>query len=528
MGELRTNYNSSPRADSLAQQKHLALVASIFVVALAIRCWWAFYTRFVSDDAFITFRYARQLIEGNGFTYNAGAPVYGTTTPLFTLLMASWYAIAPGNMTLGAFLFDLAAALASLALLAVMLQRTQITLPMQLMALGFLAVCVKVYRMDMSGAEMPWVVMWMMASWVALDAKRPALAGFFVGCLLWTRFDTVFWLLALCLVCTPKKVLVLFSVAGLTYLPWVVFATLYFGSPIPFTIIAKRIAYPTDFTQIPAHLALLLEYLSPLRFDFTPVALGLGCITLGIAFWQAARLRKQKIWLALPVFIVLEMMRLAVTGATMFSRYFVPFSWMAWILFAMALPNLWQASAHSKKLPAWVPWLCVVVCVIVLLAQGSERAVALREEQIFRHEASLKQMGFWLKANAAPNATVLLEPLGYVGYYSGLRMFDEVGLVTPSVVDLKKQGLPGTDYFAYLKPDYVILHCDDAVQLQTSSPVNGMTLTQTYIKRYLSNPLGFEPGDFVRSEGLSVSEPLPSNVLARNSCYEIWQRASIP
>ncbi|MBZ0305706.1 MAG: hypothetical protein K8I82_06525, partial [Anaerolineae bacterium] len=36
------------------------------------------------DDAFITFRYSRNLVEGNGFVYNPGDKVLGTTTPLYT------------------------------------------------------------------------------------------------------------------------------------------------------------------------------------------------------------------------------------------------------------------------------------------------------------------------------------------------------------------------------------------------------------------------------------------------------------
>lgn len=48
------------------------------------------------DDAYITFRYARNLIEGHGFVYNPGERVLGTTTPLYTLLMAG-LALATGS-----------------------------------------------------------------------------------------------------------------------------------------------------------------------------------------------------------------------------------------------------------------------------------------------------------------------------------------------------------------------------------------------------------------------------------------------
>lgn len=41
------------------------------------------------DDAFITFRYARNIVEGQGFVYNPGVSTLGTTTPLFTLLLTA-------------------------------------------------------------------------------------------------------------------------------------------------------------------------------------------------------------------------------------------------------------------------------------------------------------------------------------------------------------------------------------------------------------------------------------------------------
>ena len=36
------------------------------------------------DNSFITFRYARNLLSGEGFVYNPGQRVMGTTTPLYT------------------------------------------------------------------------------------------------------------------------------------------------------------------------------------------------------------------------------------------------------------------------------------------------------------------------------------------------------------------------------------------------------------------------------------------------------------
>ena len=39
------------------------------------------------DDAFITYRYARNIINGHGFVYNLNEPLLGTSTPLFCRLL---------------------------------------------------------------------------------------------------------------------------------------------------------------------------------------------------------------------------------------------------------------------------------------------------------------------------------------------------------------------------------------------------------------------------------------------------------
>ncbi|MCF7847729.1 MAG: hypothetical protein K9M45_02675 [Kiritimatiellales bacterium] len=48
----------------------------------------AWYFRFIQDDAFISFRYARNLCEGHGLVFNIGERVEGYTNFLWTLLMA--------------------------------------------------------------------------------------------------------------------------------------------------------------------------------------------------------------------------------------------------------------------------------------------------------------------------------------------------------------------------------------------------------------------------------------------------------
>ena len=81
------------RIRSLNIYPPIALIA----LALLLRMLWIVYTDFSYEDSFITFRYAHQIVEGNGFVYNPGERVYGTTTPLFTLLLAGWEGRRPSD-----------------------------------------------------------------------------------------------------------------------------------------------------------------------------------------------------------------------------------------------------------------------------------------------------------------------------------------------------------------------------------------------------------------------------------------------
>src|SRR5260370_31398240 len=43
------------------------------------------------DDAYITFRYARNLADGLGLVYNSGEWVLGTTAPLWAIILGAGY-----------------------------------------------------------------------------------------------------------------------------------------------------------------------------------------------------------------------------------------------------------------------------------------------------------------------------------------------------------------------------------------------------------------------------------------------------
>src|SRR5262249_37867180 len=50
------------------------------------------------DDAFITLRYARSLAQGERFAFNPGERVLGTTTPLFTVVLAFMHRLTAADL----------------------------------------------------------------------------------------------------------------------------------------------------------------------------------------------------------------------------------------------------------------------------------------------------------------------------------------------------------------------------------------------------------------------------------------------
>jgi arabinofuranosyltransferase len=69
-------------ADSTTPPRWLVPLLSITAMALA----WSI--RFVQDDAYISFRYARNLADGHGLVFQQGDKVQGFTNPLWTVLLA--------------------------------------------------------------------------------------------------------------------------------------------------------------------------------------------------------------------------------------------------------------------------------------------------------------------------------------------------------------------------------------------------------------------------------------------------------
>jgi len=313
---------------------------------------------------------------------------------------------------------------------------------------------------------------------------------------------------------TPRFLLA----AATSYLPWVAFAAFYFGSPIPHSAIAKWFAYvalskETFLSQLYA----IGRYLSPLDLSapWEKVAPLFATITLTLAFIGTLLVRKRPSLLVLPLFIAVDALTLSVARAGFFNRYFVPILWSTLVLAGLGCGAAWDRLAASRSKGRILGLFLVGAVGLTAAVTTCAAAAELRDTQAYRNDASLKAIGVWLYAHTPSDATVLLEPLGYIGYYSERRMIDTVGLVAPMVVDLKRRGIASSQYAQELDPDYAIVHCDDAADRVALARDRDPISRERYVPVKTFDPLDFR-GELMEGE--------PRWGLARAACYEIWER----
>ena len=241
------------------------------------------------DDAFITFRYARNLLAGAGFVFNPGEQVLGTTTPLYTLLMAALASLTRSDDYPRLALIANALADALTCLLLIRLgQRLSGQRAVGLGVSLLWAVAPMSVTFAIGGMETSVFILLLVLSadlylagrarWAALSAAlllltRPdgaLLVGPLILDLLWRRAwrgrgrqaafrpSTVAQGRYASLKAWPWAEAAIFLAA---LAPWAIFAAFYFGSPIPHSIAAKTLAYRLQPGG--ALLRLLQNYASP-------------------------------------------------------------------------------------------------------------------------------------------------------------------------------------------------------------------------------------------------------------------------
>ena len=202
---------------------------------------------YVTDDTYIHLVYARHLLLGDGWVFNTGEPSYGSTSPLWVLLLAP-FASGEAAGLLAARLLAVGAGLLAIPVFYRLAARSIRSETLRLAATLLFATEVWFLRWAASGMESSLAVLILLALFERLAAapyRGGVLAiGLLAGLACLVRPE--FYLLALLLLAGAllsarwrRRWLALAIGTALPVIPWLLFAQWQFGEALPHTAAAK-------------------------------------------------------------------------------------------------------------------------------------------------------------------------------------------------------------------------------------------------------------------------------------------------
>ena len=542
-------------SNQAATNPHLiAFAYGLFpILGMCIAFAFAAYTDHIWEDYLITYKSSKNLALGNGLVYHVGERLHTFTSPLGVLLpgalafllrdigdfgvlwlfrvlsacafagtiycsiriFRSWK-VSPffsflfltvivtdaktvdftiNGMETGFMVFFLA--MAVLALIQVPYQKSSVTLP-------WLAGPVRVLGLEIRYPQLQ-------ANWLLAIAT----AG-----LMWTRPDACILVSSLFLGFivfraglfenwrdsrTWKMVGMSIAIAGVFYLPWFLFATLYYGTPVPNTIVAKGLGTGLidRFLKMVIHLPT-----APLHFlnaggsivdTFSPTYAVFGGwpwwireLSKGLAFVAAFH------W-ALPIAAATGraisfatfcfQLYLSYIAAHVMPWYIPPVTLLSIFSLTALCSDLYRRYSSGTRYSSLVTYVCRIAVVILCLNSislllASARQLAVQQELI--ENGNRRKIGEWLRAEGTETDSVFMECLGYIGYYSNMKTYDYPGLSSSEVVATRRALLPEGKHSYWdliirqLKPTWLVLRPHEVEELYDCDPT---LFTEDYSER---------------------------------------------
>jgi hypothetical protein len=287
-------------------------------------------------------------------------------------------------------------------------------------------------------------------------------------------------------------------ICALVYGPWFVWAWSYYGTPVPHTITAKGLFNEFSASGLAKSLlgfpGTIVAGKSSLMSTFMPYY---G----GVPEWTA--------WAPKPSFV------LALIPLLLF---FLPFvRWEARVAsFAYVIGHFYLTALIGFPVPWYIPhitflgvvalslgfgqvlglaarwsggggagrWLAGTVRTLAVLAVLGSASVSVAMARQAYLEMTLIEgnvraaIGRWLRTESkSRQESVFLEPLGFIGFYSELKMLDFPGLCSPEVVAARRRATNRSYPFCWselivmLRPDWLVLRPFELREINSRDPV---------------------------------------------------------
>lgn len=439
---------------------------------------------FPIDDAFISFRYARNLVDGFGLVFNQGERVEAYSNFFWLLLVSGFGYLAGVSEILAARFLGLASLIALCLLLFLQVRRAtgSIFLPF-IIGLVFMLLPGTIFH-ALSGMETVLSAALLMAAANALESniepmKKALLAGFCLAAFSLNRPEGLL-LLACVLIGTATMALLseknrahagwLLASYACVMVPFLVWRFFYYGTLVPNSVLAKSgFLHPLVLKTGAKYLGLFLYWHAPL------------VLLAGFSFFSQARAR----WFQFRVPVTAALTATALLGGVgdgyPYTRYLYPLlaCLFVWSVEGGLSITRW---AKQKRVRLAGFGLVVLLCGIqVVLLRNEElrsRLVANELNPLRRPMAFFRrtpqsadpailrakglghhQAGEWLRMHASPGDLLATYEIGTVPYFSRLPVLDLFGLADRRIA--RNRGLPGhkvdLPYVWSRKPAYFML-----------------------------------------------------------------------
>jgi hypothetical protein len=436
----------------LAVAALLAVLFYLVVSALVFRI------GFPLDDTWIHLTYARNIAEHGEWAYRLGEHSAGSTSPLWTILLAIGFLLEFAPYAWTYFL--------------------------GWVVLTFMAIHAESVARKLLGSykpRLPWVGLFFVfawhLTWSAVSGMETLLHAFLVFAVLAAlmngscRYLTLGLLTGLSIWVRPDGLTLLgpiFLVALLTettwslrgeaiwktligfgalFLPYLVFNLILSGNPMPNTFYAKQAEYEAYWLS-KSLTERVRNYLWPI------VASPFLILIPGVFIWAKKNFRSRN-WGALAGiiwffgYILIYFMRLP---AYQHGRYIIPALPILylWGLLGM-LEYATSANTNRRVIFGWQV-LTGVLCLAFTLIAARQNAY-----DVFWIESEMVETAKWVQQNVPPDAVLAVHDIGALGYYVPNPLIDLAGLITPEVIPFIRDETRLVEYLDSSAAEYLIV-----------------------------------------------------------------------
>jgi hypothetical protein len=397
-----------------------------------------------TDDGFIHIQYANNIIERGEYSFNPGEISFGTTSPLWVMVLASLGTITGGGeslISISRFLSWISGFAAVLVLyllvLALGAKRWTAVLAASTFAADVWFVRWTALSMETSAAVLA-VLLMILASLRAWSNSRSAAFLGLTMVLASLVRPEVYLAFPVFLVslwfqrrtADRRCVWITLAVAAALLVPWLLFAKFHIGSFLPNTAGAKSgglVLNPVTFVRKFIPVVLIVGGTQAIAVIATAVSL--------LVFRGRSRLLKPEtrfflLWIvALPVSYVLFDIQIL-------SRYMLLVTPLVCVTGWLALEELTERYLPRIR---WSAVKTAIAVVIILLNAALYTKVVLPPSVAFSQDLmhNMKSIADYLRDNSEKDAVVAAADIGYLAFYSERRVLDLGGLVEPATGALR-------------------------------------------------------------------------------------------